>query len=577
MRARLALPAILAAALAAHADPYVGYIYPAGIQAGTTNCFVVGGQNLMPVQGFHFAKGGLKVLKIERVPLSPPPPWMQRKHLVNWLDGIAAGNREEPPLPNDPHINEWRSNSWWRALGSLDAQQISIVEYDLFVPKNPLQMSPSLRQMLLVTVAADADATPGWRSFVGWAWNGLSAPRQFEVTTTPRTAEPLYVAPHRPQPEPPLVDVRKGRAVLDGQILPGSTDAFRLHLAGKRRYSFKVTARELQPYIGDAVPGFFNAVITLKDSRGNTVAVADDEARFRPDPVLIFSPPADGIYSLEIHDVLYRGRADFVYTIDVDTARPDTRPRADGVVQRNGKVSSKTFRIDSPGPRVLEVMARRRGSPLDPVLTLRRKAGGPVLAQWDDVTNTVFTGTVPQSECDPIGTYDFKEAGEYVAEITDRTGHGGDNYLWWLDVRRPTPDFEVYSTRSTLPLKGGQTLRVGFRVLRKDGFSGEVRLDFPPDIRAYYNVVTAGTDSVTAALTPAEPRRLEIHPVRIEASAVIDGKTVRHPVVPCDEYEQAFAWKHLVPADDFLLDMLPGQKRKAAVKGKKRDGAKKKP
>jgi hypothetical protein len=37
------------------------------------------------------------------------------------------------------------------------------------------------------------------------------------------------------------------------------------------------------------------------------------------------------------------------------------------------------------------------------------------------------------------------------------------------------------------------------------------------------------------------------------ASAEIDGRTVRVPVLPCDEYEQAFAWKHLVPAESFLL------------------------
>ena len=69
-------------------------------------------------------------------------------------------------------------------------------------------------------------------------------------------------------------------------ILPGETDAFDLRLAAGRRYSFRTTARELQPYIGDAVPGFFNPILTLRDAQGATVAVADDESRFRPDPVV---------------------------------------------------------------------------------------------------------------------------------------------------------------------------------------------------------------------------------------------------------------------------------------------------
>ena len=41
----LALAAALALA-ASGADPYAGYIYPAGIQAGTTNRILIGGQNL---------------------------------------------------------------------------------------------------------------------------------------------------------------------------------------------------------------------------------------------------------------------------------------------------------------------------------------------------------------------------------------------------------------------------------------------------------------------------------------------------------------------------------------------------
>lgn len=553
------------------ADPYVGYIYPSGIRPGTTNRFVVGGQFLWGVKEMHFSSSGLHALDIEHVPNFAPPTGMQRKHLVRWLNGIAAGTPEEPPLPKDPHLDEWRSNTWWTALNTLDAGKLAIVEYDLHVPRNPLQATPSLRQLLLVTIAADTNAPAGRRSFSVCNGNGISAPRPFTVSPAPRAEEPLYVPPHRPQPEPCRADVRTGEVVLDGQILPGSTDTFLLRLAAGRRYAFSVTARELQPYIGDAVPGFFNAVITLRDSLGNTVAVADDDARFRPDPKLEYVPPSEGEYRLEIHDVLYRGRADFVYAISVGDAAPEKVPAGDGVVDSPGKVSSKAFTIDSPGPRVLEVTARRKGSPLDAVLTLRKAGGGPVLAQWDDVTNTVFTGTIPQGECDPIGTYDFKEAGRYVAEITDRTGHGGKEYVWWLDIRRPTPDFEVFSTRSTLPLRAGQPLKVDFRLCRKDGFDGAVKIEFPPDVRASGAIVSSGVDRVTASLLYIGRRPLGPQPVQLFASAEIGGRTVRHPVIPCDEYEQAFAWKHLVPAVSFLLRGQPGAGGKPKRPPKARD------
>lgn len=568
MNKRLTCAILLAwSAIVCHADPYVGYIYPSGIQAGTTNRFIVGGQGLFGVQGFYFSGKGLHVLSIEKVPNFSPPTGMQRRHLVKWLDGIAAGDRNEPPLPNDPHLNEWRSNAWWSVLGTLDPQKLAIVERDLHVPKNALQATPSLRQMLLVTVAADADAPLGRSSFVGWGWNGISAPRYFEVTAAPHIHEPMYVPPHRMQPEPPVADVRTNTAVmLDGQIMPGSTDAFLLHLPGGRRTAFTVAARELQPFIGDAVPGFFNAVITLKDTQGNTVAVADDEARFRPDPVLEYVPPKDGLYRLEIHDVLYRGRADFVYSIAVGEARPRGKTTADGVVARPGATATRKFKIDTPGPRILEVTARRRGSPLDAVLTLRRTENGPILAQWDDVTNKLFTGTVPQSECDPIGFYDFTEPGEYLAEISDRTRHGGGSYVWWLDIRDPRPDFEVFSSRSTLSMTGGKPANVTFRILRKDGFNGDVKLEFPQNLRVRNGVLTSAVDEVRTSLFYTGTRPAGIQPVKIFASATIGGTTVRHPVVPCDEYEQAFAWKHLVPAESFLMRCQPAPKKPSKQK-----------
>ena len=545
------------------ADPYIGYIYPAGIQAGTTNRLIIGGQALGGAQRYHFTKSGLHVLKIEQVPGFPPPVGPQFRHLKKWLDGIAEGKRDEPPLPNDPHLDEWRTNPWWSTLDKLDLGQLTLIEHDLYTPKNALQATPSLRQMVLVTVAADANAQPGWRSLVGYGGGGISAPRPFEVTKAPHTPEPLYIPPHRKQPEVALADARTKDVVLDGQILPGSTDTFRLLLAAGKRYALRVTARELQPYIGDAVPGFFNPILTLKDDKGYIVAVADDAERFRPDPILEYTAPKEGIYWLEIHDLLYRGRADFVYTIAIGAAEKQPKRAADGVVSKPGVVSTKKFTIDAPGPRVLEVTARRNGSPLDPVLTLRKTAGGPVLGYWDDVTNTVFTGTVPQGECDPIGTYDFKEAGEYIAEVTDRTGHGGDDYVWWLDVRHPRPDFEVYSTRSTLPMVNGQGVKVRFRIRRKDGFAGNVTIEAPPDIRAQNNVITSGVDEVTSYLTYKGTVGKEIQPIKIFASATINGKTVRHPVMPCDEYEQAFAWKHLVPAEEFLFRGFPPPKKPA--------------
>ena len=561
--------ALLAVSAVQAAEVNIGYIYPSSVATGTTTRLVIGGQGLKGVQDFLISGGGVRVVKTQFVPNFPNPAGVQRRHLRNWLDRIAAGDRTEPPLPRNAHLDEWRTNRWWSALGTLDAGQLAIVERNLFTPRNALQSSPSLRQMMLVTVVVDPDAKPGIREVIAESRAGLSAPRHLVVTDIPHVHEPLYVPPHRPRSKPPLVDLRNGSAALDGQIMPGETDAFLVNLAADRVYAFTVTARELQPYIGDAVPGFFNPCLALKDSSGAVVAFADDESRFRPDPVLHFTPPRNDVYRLEIRDVLFRGRADFVYTIAGADCKAVKVPSADGIVARKGEVSSKKITIDKPGLHILEVTARRRGSPLDAVLTLRKTPSGPVLAQWDDVTNKVFTGTVPQGECDPIGTYNFTEAGTYVAEITDRTGNGGADYFWWLDVRRPAPGFEVYSTRSTLPLVRGEPLKVGFCVVRKDGFAGDVVIEPPKGLAARItdNVISSGVDRVTASITFIGRGYRATMPCTLFAHAEINGQIVCVPIIPCDEYEQAFAWRHLVPAESFKLRTRGGGKKRKQNKG----------
>ena len=70
------------------------------------------------------------------------------------------------------------------------------------------------------------------------------------------------------------------------------------------------------PYIADAVPGWFQPVLTLYDADGKEVAFNDDY-RFKPDPTLFFEVPNDGEYVLEITDAIYRGREDFVYRMTI--------------------------------------------------------------------------------------------------------------------------------------------------------------------------------------------------------------------------------------------------------------------
>ena len=105
-------------------------------------------------------------------------------------------------------------------------------------------------------------------------------------------------------------------AIVNGQILPGGVDRYRFQARKGQQLVVAAAARELIPYLADAVPGWFQAALALYDAKGNELAYADDY-RFHPDPVLHCEIPKDGEYVVEIRDSIYRGREDFVYRITV--------------------------------------------------------------------------------------------------------------------------------------------------------------------------------------------------------------------------------------------------------------------
>lgn len=588
---RLALPLVcagLSALTASAADPYVGYIYPSGLQAGTTNRLIVGGQALRGAKTGHFTGTGVRVLSIERVPRSGPPSGDQRSHLVKWLEGISKGDRTEPKIPENARVSEWRSNAWWRALGTLDGFRLSIVERDLFTRRNALQMSPSLGQQLILTVAVDTDAAPGPREFRICAPNGMSPPRPFIVSAAPHLEEPRFAAPFRPKPEIPLIEDLP--RTLGGQIMPGETDRWRIALRKGRPVTFRTVARELQPYIGDAVPGFFNAALRLVDGKGREVAFADDNI-YHPDPVLRFTPPEDGVYTLEIHDVLYRGREDFVYSVlcaEGDAAvgpadavlwpvPADGIPSAKliassrGTIAAPGAVASMAFRADVAGEYVFDLLARRAGSPLDGRLRIT-DAGGRELSVLSDVTNAVHCGSIIQGELDPVGGVFLPAAGEYRVEISDEAGKGGREWTYELRIHRPAPRFGVWLSRSSFVLRGRQPVKAKAFVFRRDGFKGPVRLEGNEFVRFSPETVPADSNRMDVAVIfrgkgPVSPRTTKLF-----ASATVDGGTCKVEIVPSDEYNQAFAWDHLLPSRDFVLRHIPG-----SGGGKNGKDAKKKP
>ena len=103
---------------------------------------------------------------------------------------------------------------------------------------------------------------------------------------------------------------------VNGQIASGEVNRYRFKARKGQRLVISTQARQLIPFIADAVPGWFQPVLALYDANGKEVAY-DDDYRFKPDPVIFYEVPKDGEYVLAIYDAIYRGREDFVYRVTI--------------------------------------------------------------------------------------------------------------------------------------------------------------------------------------------------------------------------------------------------------------------
>ncbi len=290
-------------------SPRLGYVYPAGGQQGTTVTVSVGGQNLIGASAAFFSTSGIevKVVGHER-------PLTQKE--LNDL-------REKAQLLQEKKRAAARANASAPAFTAEDEKAAEDIRH-LIATRGNRQATPAVAETVTLQLTLAPDVPTGEHEFRLRSTAGLSNPLVFCVGQLPENTAPVITAtsargPQRGRVSDPRIRSRDERevalpAVLNGQVLPGETDRFRFTAKQGQRLTFAVAARSLLPYLADAVPGWFQATLAVYDGKGRELGYADD-FRFNPDPVLVCEIPADGTYTLEIKDAIYRGREDFVYRI----------------------------------------------------------------------------------------------------------------------------------------------------------------------------------------------------------------------------------------------------------------------
>jgi len=610
---------------------HIGYAYPAGGRQGTTFQVTLGGQFLNDISRVYFSGTGAEAKVLDKV---KPITEDRVRELRQKITELSKGKPDAAARRQIAEIN--------RTLSRCNAAEMR------------RQTHPAISETIALEVTIRADAEPGRREMRVDTARGTSNPLGFYVGRLSEFHEQEPELDLEPQPwnspvrfpAPVTTDVTLP-AVVNGQIIPREPDVIRYDVArftpgDADRYRFQArkgqrlvvaaAARELIPYLADAVPGWFQATLRLCDAKGKELAY-DDDYRFHPDPVLFFKVPEDGQYVVEIKDAIYRGRPDFVYRIAIgelpfitsifplggrageqtavalagwnlpgDKLSMDAKDKAPGIYPLSvpkGDRTSNTVpfavdtlpeclekepndspqtaqrvtlpvivngRIDRPGgwdafhfegrtgQRIIaEVYARRLDSPLDSVLELT-DAAGKRLAFNDDHEDKA--DALSTHYADSLIDFTLPADGTYFLRLGDAQHQGGAEYAYRLRISPPRPDFELRVVPSCINCVSWRFTPITVVALRRDGFPGEIALRFkdaPEGLSMGGGLVPAGQDRVRVTLAvppwlPAEPVHL-----RLEGRATIAGKEVVRTAVPADDMMQAFAYKHLVPAEDLTL------------------------
>ena len=318
-------------ALSVRAEAYIGFVYPAGGQRGTTFPITLGGQSLEGVNRVLVSGSGVHARVIEYNKQMNPQEMQLLQEQLRELKIMPAQKR--------------------------DAAKTNLISrLDKFIDEYVQQpQCSSIANLVVAEVTVAKDAPPGEREIRLATPRGLSNPMVFYVGQLPEvSAAPLPTSPKQILGKE-AQSLRKSKrakekdkgammgmeamqmsmsmggpgaqsdvdddevcvrlpCTLNGQIASGSVDRFRFPARRGQRLVISVKARELVPYMADAVPGWFQPVIALCNAQGKEVGYNDDY-RFKPDPVLLCEIPADGEYILAIYDAIFRGREDFVYRI----------------------------------------------------------------------------------------------------------------------------------------------------------------------------------------------------------------------------------------------------------------------
>ncbi len=540
----------------------IGFIYPAGAQRGTTVELTIGGQGITKARSVLISGNGISAEVL-------PQP--------------AANGRKKKRKNAD--------------IGEEDNLQIS--------------------DIVKVRLTIAPDAAIGMRDFRLRLPGGVTNRLYFEVGQLPDVLENGKASLSAYSATLPVT--------FNGQIMRSDVDRFRFRAVKGQDLVIRLKGRVLIPYMADAVPGWFQPVMRLYGPDGREVAFNDDYT-FHVDPVIFFKVPETGEYDIEVNDALYRGRGDFVYRIDVGelpfitsisplggkVGRKTTvrlrghNLKSNAVVIRPGKAgncsissvgrdgivsNSLLFRADgSSDEEVFEgvftepmqmhwydfyadkkqqytfsIYARRLGAPTDARITIYDDSGN-VVKDIDDSEDP--EDCMATHFADPFVTLRL-DRGDYRVRVVESQGRSGEEYAFRLSINRAEPDFALNIEPPIVSVPSGGTGVFNVLLTRKQKFNGAVDMKvkgLPAGFEvAGCNIPKGSKKTIISVTAPSGADTCVLNPEVTGYASSKDGGLIVRRGVPVESMMQAFYYTHLMPMEEFRMEVVPEQPLKVKV------------
>jgi hypothetical protein len=224
-----------------------------------------------------------------------------------------------------------------------------------------------------------------------------------------------------------------------------------------------------------------------------------------------------------------------------------------GRVDRPGDEDAFRFEGHAGQRMIAEVEARRLGSPVDSVLQLLDSTGKRLAFNDDHEDKADALNT---HHADSLIEFTLPADGAYVVTLADAQEQGGQEFAYRLRISEPRPDYAIRVVPSCINASSWRLTPVTVFALRKDGFDGDIDLSLKPEPRGVILIggrIPAGQDRVRVTLSVASWAAVDPIRLQIEGHAVADGKEIVRTGAAADDMMQAFAYRHLVPAENLTL------------------------